>query len=211
MSFRLRLLMRRRKPKIFLIALTITVILVLAFFYIGRGGPTQMSLSAFDGSKNPCYMVQSIDLSGASYFYSDARISISVINSFAQSIKNFTIFASLDNATWKQVPLTDSYNYVELGVLPLNSYNCSVFMKIEYQPLNITAPQGDLITFDRLIPYFGNRVKLDPIMTPQMTVVFILVVITAFSFILQMIDFFYPNITEKEKRKHQNSMYPQRG
>jgi hypothetical protein len=123
----------KRKTEVLLTSGIVTFFLILFVYVIGVGGITGSTPINFNYSPNPYYTSFTISTMGPSYFFTYASVSISLTNPYAEYIRNFTVYDSLDNFSWILIPISNTSTYTNIGTTPLNGFGVKIYQKIIYQ------------------------------------------------------------------------------
>ncbi|MGD0979575.1 MAG: hypothetical protein ABR962_10620 [Candidatus Bathyarchaeia archaeon] len=196
----------KRKIKVFLLSAVITTILLLVIFLIGESGLTSSTPFVIENT-SPCYSSSNIDTRGPSYFFPSADVSVSLTNPYAKYIENLTVYYSINNSTWVQVPFSDTPNYTRIGTVPLDSFSIPVYLKVSFQIQDVEM-QNQTVPFVTVLRNFHNDIAFTPLISSQTWVIFILLGIATFSFVLQILDFLTKDDKESLiKKEKKNTTY----
>jgi hypothetical protein len=132
---------------------------------------------------------------GPSYFFPSADVSVSLTNPYAKYIENVTVYYSINNSTWVQIPFSNTPNYTKIGTVPLNSFSIPIYLKIYFQTQDV-KPQNQTVPFADVIISFHDEIEFTPLIGSQGCVIFIVLGIAVFSFVLQILDF----LTKDDKK-----------
>jgi len=186
-----------KKNSILIVSLAVTAVLVIIIFIIGIGGVKQVSGFSLGPENNPSYSTDVLSIYGPNYFFPYAEASTYITTPYANYMENFTIYESVDNSTWVQVPVSDTIHYTKIGVVSLNDVNIKIYEKVYFQWDNITV-ENRTVTINDFADSLDGRFQFNPLPTPQTLVIFTLLMIGVFSFVLQIMDFLYRNKPETE-------------
>jgi hypothetical protein len=187
------------------------VLIGISFQFTGKEIPSH----PLHESIAPYYFTIKTYYTGPNYFpYAD--LSFAVTNQYDDNISGFHFFLSLtpDNSSWVEIPLTKPLNIppdfppqpnvilTGVGIVPLNGFSNVLYAEC------IFPPQGfDNATQTRILNSFQAYVYIQVIWTPQSIAAFILVSVALMSFIIQILDFWTKEATEKkEERKETRNL-----
>jgi len=161
---------------------------------VGTIKVTNVTGFSFAPSNDASYTSIVVNTSGPNYFFPDANLYAYITNPYAKYVENFTVYESTDNSTWVQIPISDNPNiFTKIGTVPLNGFSTTIYYKIYFPIQNLLVLQNQTLSFYQFGESFVNGYLLNPLPTPQTTVIFILLIIAVFSFVLQIVDFLFRN------------------
>jgi hypothetical protein len=159
-------------------------------------------------STEPYYFTIKTNYVGPNYFFPYANLDFAVINQYNDEISGFHFFLSFDNASWVEIPLTKPLNIppdfppepnfilTNVGIIPLNGFSNVLYAKCVF------PRQGfDNATQTRIFNSFQVYVYVETIWTPQSIATVVLVSVALMSFIIQILDFWTKEKTEKKEER----------
>jgi hypothetical protein len=169
----------------------------------------------FHESNEPYYFTIKTYYTGPNYIFPYADLSFAVVNQYNDKISGFHFYVSFDNSSWVEIPLTRLLNIpqdfppipnfilTDVGTIPLNGFSNTLDAKCVF------PPQGfDNATQTRILNSFQAYMYVQAIWTPQSIATVILVSVALMSFIIQILDFWTREKTEKkeERKDRENTL-----
>jgi hypothetical protein len=181
------------------------VLIGTSFQFTGKEVPSH----PIHESIEPYYFTSKTYYTGPNYFFPYADLSFAVTNQYADNISGFHFFLSFDNSSWVEIPLTKPLNLppdpfspepnvilTHVGIIPLNAFSNVLYAKCVF-PL-----QGfDNATQNKILSAFQAYVYVSNIWTPLSIATIVLVSVALMSFIIQILDFWTKEKTEKKEEK----------
>jgi hypothetical protein len=201
---------KERKRAIVIWSLILTLIfdfilIGISFQFTGKEVPSSHPIHE---STEPYYFIMKTYYTGPNIFFPYANLDFAVANQYSDKISGFHFFLSFDNSSWVEIPLTKPLNVTpdfppepnfiltNVGIIALNGFSNVLYAKCIFPP-----QEFDNATDARILNAFQAFVYVEPIWTPQSVATFILVSVALMSFIIQILDFWTKETTEKKEER----------
>jgi hypothetical protein len=171
-----------KKSQVLIASMTITVGLFTGILIIGAWHYTGAKNFYIDESSSYSFSSFQITNTGPNYFFPVAKISFSMVNPYADQLKDFHFYMSFDNQSWVEIPVSNTTKFVEVGLVSSTAVDTTVYTMWLFPSLNTTLPVIDSFTFEFLV---------SPVFAPQTVVIMIVLFVALFSFILKILEFVY--------------------
>jgi hypothetical protein len=104
---------------------------------------------SFAPSSTASYESSVFKTTGPNYFFPSAYFETYITTPYAKYAENFTVYASIDNSTWVQIPIEMPNQVIvtatQIGSTPLNGFSIPIYYKVYFPYQNITVQNQTVI------------------------------------------------------------------
>lgn len=152
--------------------------------------PTQFTIS----NETKDFPPIQIHTTGPSYFTSVGRVYVYFSSPYATMFKTFEVNMSLDNVSWKEVPLLDSQSndrtkFADLGLVDLSRLVVVIYGRYYVPPQKVQLPPN--VTKEDLLKSLKGNIMIQREPAPRDTIIELLVDVTLFGVFLRVADLLF--------------------
>ena len=143
-----------------------------------------------------------IRTTGPSYFTSVGRVYVYFSSPYATAFKTFEVNMSLDNASWKRVPLLNSQSndrakFADLGLIDLNRLLIVIYGRYYVPPQEVQLPPN--VTKEDLLKSLRGNIMIERETAPRDRIIELLVDVTLFGVFLRVADLLFSKERQMDK------------